>query len=447
MSNQQDYEMLTIGELRSLLAKLGGAPVNKKKAELIDEIVKIESGEIEPIRSRRGRPANRDKDYTKTYDFNGIEFKTAVCDVNAGEYLNSISASGIVDIYPDGYAFLCRNGYSCRSGDVFIERNFVKSHNLRSGDFVIGDAVLDSNYLYRLTSVELVNGKDFVANERLNFDDCLPKYPCEQIKLYSKGEKLPSAIDLFCPIAYGQRSLISLPNDWCDQNTIMDLLSAASKNAKARVICLLTDVNVEDGAAFSERLDVEIVPTYFNQSAYDHVKTAELVFERAKRLVEDGEDVIVAVNSFKRLALAYSALSKNFNGEINREGVEKAKKLFIQGRNLDGGSLTVIGVISNTFTSVSESFLLEELSWCASNVIVLSKELASSFEILVDIVKSNSKNAEKLLSENHFKLSHQVKSCVQKNLNAYEEIYSQPCFDKGFDEFVLSLEKIIKKLK
>ncbi|MEJ7820615.1 MAG: transcription termination factor Rho, partial [Rubrobacteraceae bacterium] len=255
------------------------------------------------------------------------------------------SQTGILDVLPDGFGFLRTNGYSQGKGDVYVSASQIKRFNMRRGDYVVGQIrpARDGEKYPALTRIETVNGEEPQKGRwRPNFDDLTPLYPEDRLRLEWKPNDIaPRVIDLVAPIGKGQRGLIVSPPK-AGKTTILKQIaqSIAANYPETKLFVLLADERPEEVTDWERSVkEAEVVSSTFDQPADNHIAVAELVLERVKRLVEEGDDVVVLLDSITRLARAYN-LAAPASGRILSGGVDSAalyppKRFFGAARNIE----------------------------------------------------------------------------------------------------------------
>src|ERR687897_1427768 len=261
--------------------------------------------------------------------------------------------SGILDVLPDGFGFLRTNGYSQAKGDVYVSTSQIKRFNLRRGDQVVGQIrpARDGEKYPALVRIESVNGHEPQKGRyRTNFDDLTPLYPMERLRLEWKPNDIaPRVVDLVAPIGKGQRGLVVSPPKAGKTTVLKQVAQSIAMNyPETKLFVLLADERPEEVTDWERSVEeATVVSSTFDQPADNHIAVAELLLERVKRLVEEGEDVCVLLDSVTRLSRAYN-LAAPASGRILSGGVDSAalyppKKFFGAARNIEnGGSLTII---------------------------------------------------------------------------------------------------------
>ena len=318
--------------------------------------------------------------------------------------------SGVLDVLPDGFGFLRTNGYSQGKGDVYVSTSQIKRFNLRRGDHVVGQIrpARDGEKYPALVRIELVNGHEPQKGRyRTNFDDLTPLYPMERLRLEWKPNDLaPRVVDLVAPIGKGQRGLIVSPPK-AGKTTILKQVaqSIAANYPEAKLFVLLADERPEEVTDWERSVEeATVVSSTFDQPADNHIAVAELVLERVKRLVEEGEDVVVLLDSITRLARAYN-LAAPASGRILSGGVDSAalyppKKFFGAARNIEnGGSLTIIASALVETGSRMDEVIYEEFKGTGNMEIHLERKLANKRIYPAINIEDSGTRKEELLME------------------------------------------------
>ncbi|MDP9425561.1 MAG: transcription termination factor Rho [Actinomycetota bacterium] len=318
--------------------------------------------------------------------------------------------SGVLDVLPDGFGFLRTNGYSQGKGDVYVSTSQIKRFNLRRGDEVVGQIrpARDGEKYPALVRIETVNGSEpQKGRRRTNFDDLTPLYPEERLRLEWKPNDIaPRVIDLTAPIGKGQRGLIVSPPK-AGKTTILKQIaqSIAANYPEAKLFVLLADERPEEVTDWERSVqEATVVSSTFDQPSENHIAVAELVLERVKRLVEEGEDVVVLLDSITRLARAYN-LAAPASGRILSGGVDSAalyppKKFFGAARNIeDGGSLTILASALVETGSRMDEVIYEEFKGTGNMELHLERKLANKRIYPAINVEDSGTRKEELLME------------------------------------------------
>ena len=315
-------------------------------------------------------------------------------------------ANGVLDVLPEGYGFLRREGYLVGGDDIYISQSQIRRFELRRGDLVAGQvrAPKENEKYYGIVKIETINGEapEAVVGRRM-FDQLDAEPPTQRLALEQRGDLATRALDLFAPLGKGERALIIAPPRADVLGLFTKIARGLSRNHPDVVtIVALLDERPEAVAHAQRTIEVELATTTFEEHAEAHVTTAELVFERAKRLVEMGRDVVVLMDSLTRVVRAYGALvhHKPEAGRVDGAALQKVKRLFAAARAAEGGgSLTLLATVG-AGTTGADALVTEELAHAANAEIVLSRELAAARAYPpIDLLRSGNEYEESLLGE------------------------------------------------
>jgi transcription termination factor Rho len=327
-----------------------------------------------------------------------------------GDRGEELTQSGILDVLPDGFGFLRTNGYSQSKGDVYVSTSQIKRFNLRRGDFIVGQIrpARDGEKYPAVVRIETLNGKEPQKGRwRPNFDDLTPLYPMERLRLEWKPNDItPRVIDLVAPIGKGQRGLVVSPPK-AGKTTILKEVaqSIAANYPEVKLMVLLADERPEEVTDWKRSVrEAEVVASTFDQPAENHTAVAELVLERIKRLVEEGEDVVVLLDGITRLSRAYN-LAAPASGRILSGGVDSAalyppKKFFGAARNIEnGGSLTILATALVETGSRMDEVIFEEFKGTGNMELRLDRKLANRRIYPAINIEDSGTRKEELLME------------------------------------------------
>ena len=323
-----------------------------------------------------------------------------------------IFASGSLEILPDGYGFLRSPQNSSLPGpdDIYISPSQIRLFNLKTGDTVYGQirSPKEGERFFALLRVETVNFDDpRVAQSRIPFENLTPLYPDEKFHLETLPTELSTRIiDLFVPIGKGQRLLIVAPPK-AGKTTIMQKVANAIKknNPEVYIIVLLIDERPEEVTEMERSIDAEVISSTFDEQATRHVQVAEMVLEKAKRLVEHKRDVVIFLDSITRLARAYNQTvptsGKVLSGGVDSNALHKPKRFFGAARNVEeGGSLTIISTSLVETGSRMDEVIFEEFKGTGNSEIDLDRKLAEKRLFpAINIKRSGTRKEEMLLTE------------------------------------------------
>ena len=297
-----------------------------------------------------------------------------------------VSVEGILDILPDGYGFLRTTGYLPGEGDVYVGTSLVRRNNLRKGDHVSGTTrpMRDNEKYGALQKIEKVNGIPIAEmGPRVKFSDLTPVYPDERLVMeHGKSTITSRVIDLAAPIGKGQRGLIVSPPKAGKTTVLKDIAaSITANNPEVHLMCLLVDERPEEVTDMQRSIKGEVISSTFDMPCENHIAVAELVIERAKRLVEMGQDVVILLDSLTRLARAYN-LAQPASGRILSGGVDSTalyppKKFLGAARNIEnGGSLTILASALVDTGSKMDEVIFEEFKGTGNMELKLDRNLA-----------------------------------------------------------------------
>ncbi len=326
----------------------------------------------------------------------------------------SIFAEGVLECLPDGFGFLRSPDFNYLPGpdDIYCSPAQIKRFGLRTGDTISGEIrpprEKEGERYFALLKVKSVNGdKVEVLRKKVSFDNLTPIYPIQKIKLeHSKGGLATRIIDLFSPIGLGQRSLIVAPPRAGKTVLLQSIANAITENHPDVVlIVLLIDERPEEVTDMQRSVNGEVVSSTFDEPQQRHVQVAEMVIEKAKRLVEHKKDVVILLDSITRLARAYNAVvppsGKILSGGVDSNALHKPKRFFGAARKIEeGGSLTIIGTALIETGSRMDEVIFEEFKGTGNMELVLDRKLADRRVYpAIDLNKSGTRK-EDLLLEN-----------------------------------------------
>jgi len=325
----------------------------------------------------------------------------------AGEGL--LIKRGILDILPDGYGFLRTQGYLPGDGDIYVSLSQIRRFDLRRGDEVEGQVrpPKDSEKYNALLRIEAVNGDNpESARKRGFFDNLTPIYPMERLRLETEPSAITQRVmDLIAPIGKGQRGLIVSPPK-AGKTTILKQIanSITTNNPEVHLMVLLVDERPEEVTDMERSVKGEVVSSTFDQPSENHIQVAELVLERAKRLVEHGKDVTILLDSITRLARAYN-LTVPTSGRILSGGVDSTalfppKRFFGAARNIEhGGSLTILATALVETGSRMDEVIFEEFKGTGNMELRLDRRLADKRVFPAIDIEGSGTRKEELLME------------------------------------------------
>ena len=323
----------------------------------------------------------------------------------------TIYATGVLEVLPDGYGFLRFSNYSYLPGpdDIYVSHSQIKRFRLKTGHLISGQIrpPKDKEKFFALLRVESINGiQPDNARGLVVFDNLTPLYPEEIIKLETDDKANSTRIiDMLSPIGKGQRGLIVAQPKTGKTILLQKIANSISKNnPEINLIILLIDERPEEVTDMARSVKAEVVASTFDEPQERHVQVAEMVIEKAKRCVEAGEDVVILLDSITRLARAYNTVmphsGKILSGGVDSNALHKPKRFFGAARNVeDGGSLTIISTALIDTGSRMDEVIFEEFKGTGNMELVLDRELSNKrIYPSININKSGTRREEKLLS-------------------------------------------------
>jgi len=323
-----------------------------------------------------------------------------------------IYGEGTLEILPDGFGFLRAPSYNYLPGpdDIYVSPSQIRRFNIRTGDTVSGQIrqPKESERYFALLKVEAINYEDpEVARDKILFDNLTPLYPNLKINLETDAENYSARImDLLTPVGFGQRGLIVSPPRSGKTMLLQCLANSIAKNHKDIVLfVLLIDERPEEVTDMQRSVKGEVISSTFDEPAERHVQVAEMVIEKAKRLVEHKKNVVILLDSITRLARAYNSVmppsGKILSGGVDSNALQRPKRFFGAARNIeDGGSLTIIATALIDTGSRMDEVIFEEFKGTGNLEIQLDRRLADKRIFpAIDIKKSGTRKEELLLDE------------------------------------------------
>ncbi|HEX9745832.1 MAG TPA: transcription termination factor Rho [bacterium] len=322
----------------------------------------------------------------------------------------NLFAKGTLEILPEGYGFLRRNGYTPTPDDIYVSLSQIKRFGLRTGDVIQGQVrhPKDNEKYFGLLRIEAINGGDpDLIRSRGIFDKMVPVYPDERFVLETSAKVISTRlIDLISPIGKGQRGLIvSQPK--AGKTVLLKMIANAITENHPEVVlmALLIDERPEEVTDFERNVDGEVVSSTFDERPENHIQVAEMLLDKAKRQVEMGKDVMILLDSITRLARAYNLVmpssGKTLSGGLDPNSLHKPKRFLGAARNIeDGGSLTIIATALVETGSRLDDVIFEEFKGTGNMELVLNRDLANRRIFpAIDILKSGTRHEELLYDQ------------------------------------------------
>ena len=452
-----DLTKCTLVELRQLAKEQEIKNVTKlKKDELIELLSKLKSEKKVEEEQQKEYPAiDNDTKYQigeNARDDSDLSYKLT----NPDDFI----AEGVLEILPDGYGFLRGENYLSSPKDVYISPTQIKRFRLDQGDKITGIARFpkEDARFPGLIYVGAVNGElPEKAYKRRKFDDLTPIYPDERIRLETvPTEYAMRMIDLICPIGKGQRGMIVAPPKVGKTTLLKKIANSITANhPEIELIVLLIDERPEEVTDMKRSIKGEVIYSTFDELPEHHVKVAEMVLERAKRLVEHGKDVAILLDSITRLARAYNLVipssGKTLSGGIDPAALHKPKKFFGAARNIEhGGSLTILATSLIDTGSRMDEVIFEEFKGTGNMEVHLDRSLSEKRIFpAIDINKSGTRREEKLLSPEELATTFTLRKALSSMPvgEVTEQVINQMLLTKNNEEFITKMKKILPGLK
>ncbi len=364
---------------------------------------------------------------------------------------------GTLEILPDGYGFLRSVNYNYKASpdDIYVSPSQIKRFRLKQGDCVIGiirPPKVGERY-FALLRVDGVNGKiPHDVDNRKDFEDRLPIYPDARFLMEHKpSEYTTRTIDLFAPMGKGQRGLIVAQPKTGKTTMLRNIANAVNtNNPETKVIILLIDERPEEVTEMERNVkDAEVVASTFDERPENHVGLSEIVFEKAKRLVESGHDVLLFIDSITRLSRAYNICApssgRTMSGGVDSEALKAPRQLFSSARNLeDGGSLTILATALVQTGSRMDDLIFEEFKGTGNMEIVLDRNLSDRRIFpAIDIFKSGTRREELIVPEEEHEKVVLLRRYLNR-MNAFEAMeftLDKMKGTKNNEEFLLSMNE------
>ncbi|WP_440999195.1 transcription termination factor Rho [Fodinibius sp. SL11] len=470
----------TVKELRYLAREQGLSSVsNLRKQELINRITQSvrdkarargeldtdandrpsknnSSNNSEHSDNNRGKKKKKKSvhDILPESDAPTLDERLAEIQPELGPYLIQ---EGTLEILPDGYGFLRSVNYNYKASpdDIYVSPSQIKRFRLKQGDCVIGiirPPKVGERY-FALLRVDGVNGKiPHDMDNREDFEDLMPIYPEERLKLeHNPTEYTTRVLDLFSPIGKGQRGLIVAQPKTGKTTILRNIANAVNKNnPETKIIILLIDERPEEVTEMERNVeDAEVVASTFDERPENHIGLSEIVFEKSKRLVESGHDVLILMDSITRLARAYNicqpSSGRTMSGGIDSEALKAPRQLFSSARNIEnGGSLSILATALVQTGSRMDDLIFEEFKGTGNMEIELDRNLSERrIYPAMDIFKSGTRREELIVPESE----HEKVVLLRRYLNrmnsfeAMEFVLDKMKGTENNEEFLLSMNK------
>ena len=450
--NYKDY---TLVELRQLAKERGAENVSKlKKEELLDFLENEENSIKQENKEKENTNVTdsveiEEMDEDRVEEFNSMGYKLT----NNGDKI----VEGILEVLPDGYGFLRGDNYLSTADDVYISPVQIRRFKLDNGDKVTGIARMpkEGEKFPALIYVGKVNGDaPEMAFKRKKFDDLTPIHPNERIHLETTPtEYAMRIIDLISPIGKGQRGMIVAPPKVGKTTLIKKIAnSITTNNPEIELIVLLIDERPEEVTDMRSSIKGDVIYSTFDELPEHHVKVAEIVLERAKRLTEQNKDVVILLDSITRLARAYNLVipssGRTLSGGLDPSALHKPKKFFGAARNIEnGGSLTILATALIETGSRMDDVIFEEFKGTGNMEVHLDRGLSEKRIFpAIDINKSGTRREELLLSPKEQEVVYALRKAMSTKSvsDVTEELIELMMATKNNAEFLDKMSNFLK---
>jgi transcription termination factor Rho len=370
------------------------------------------------------------------------------------DFDNVIVNEGVLEIMADGYGFLRSSDYNYLTSpdDIYVSQSQIKLFGLKTGDTVRGSIrpPKEGEKYFPLVRVEAINGRvPSEVRDRVPFDFLTPLFPQEKLNLFSEANNYSTRIiDLFTPIGKGQRGLIVAQPKTGKTNLLKDIANSIAKNhPEVYLIILLIDERPEEVTDMARSVRAEVVSSTFDEPAERHVKIANIVMEKAKRMVECGHDVVILLDSITRLARAYNTVApasgKILSGGVDANALHKPKRFFGAARNIeDGGSLTIIATALIDTGSKMDEVIFEEFKGTGNMELQLDRKLSNKRIFpAIDLTASSTRRDDLLLDKETLQRIWILRNHLadMNSQEAMEFLQGQIRGTKSNEEFLISM--------
>lgn len=406
MQDGVKLERKTKEELKQIAQGLGIEKISALKKDDIIALIRAKREELAKEQAQKPQPKKRERP------------------------ADAVEVRGILDVLSDGFGFLRVENYMSSKNDIYVSPTQIRRFNLKTGDEIVGDCrpSQEEDKYSPLLFVKTINSDPIdIALKRRPFEKLTPIYPKEKL-LLDTGEREKSAsrlIDLIAPIGKGQRGMIVAPPKAGKTTIIKQIAQSISKNyPDIKLIVLLIDERPEEVTDIRRSIDGEVVASTFDQQPENHCKTAEMVLERASRLVEQKNDVVILLDSITRLARAYNLTvaptGRTLSGGLDPDALFKPKKFFGAARKIEeGGSLTILATALVETGSRMDDVIFEEFKGTGNMELKLDRILQEKRIFpAIDILKSGTRREEDLLSKKELEASWIIRREMGKGSNA-----------------------------
>lgn len=371
------------------------------------------------------------------------------------EFEGIVESEGVLDIMQDGYGFLRSSDYNYLSSpdDIYVSQSQIRLFGLRTGDTVCGSIrpPKEGEKYYPLIKVLKINGcEPQTIRDRISFDNLIPLFPNEKFNLTGRKSSISTrVIDIFAPIGKGQRGMIVAQPKTGKTTLLKEIANAISTNhPEVYLMVLLIDERPEEVTDMQQSVKGEIISSTFDKEASEHVKIANIVLEKAKRLVECGHDVVILLDSITRLARAYNTVQpssgKVLTGGLDANALHKPKRFFGAARNIEnGGSLSIIATALTDTGSKMDDVIFEEFKGTGNMELQLDRRIANRRIFpAIDLLSSSTRRDDLLLDTNTLQKTWILRKIISEmnTVDAMEFIYNKIDDTKDNNEFFMTMK-------
>lgn len=447
---REKYESLALADLREIAKSRGIRGTSAmKKADVVEAMLQLDEEEkkksVEVPQSEPAKEAGEEKKAENK--------ETIFSELDSG-----ITANGILEVMPDGYGFIRSANYLPGENDVYVAPSQIRRFNMKTGDIISGNTRVKSQAekFSALLYVKTINGYlPDVATKRYNFEDMTPVFPDERIRLETPGASVAMRImDLMSPVGKGQRGMIVSPPK-AGKTTLLKEVAKSVKqnNPDIHLIILLIDERPEEVTDIREAIEgpnVEVIYSTFDELPEHHKRVSEMVMERAKRLVEHKQDVMILLDSITRLTRAYNLTvppsGRTLSGGLDPAALHMPKKFFGAARNMrEGGSLTILATALVDTGSKMDDVVYEEFKGTGNMEMVLDRKLSEKRVFpAIDIPKSGTRREDLLLTPEEIEAIGSIRKAFNgmKPEEAVDKVIDLFSRTKNNAEFVQMIKKI-----
>ena len=436
------YSEMTLVDLKNKAKELGIKNISKlKKSELIDELVKVTPNSIEKngvVLREKIAPKIREKESTNNTNNGYSTRENNIAEEQKEEKKEKLkvminesgSAKGVLEVQENNnFGFLRCDNYLTSENDIYVSPSQIRRFNLRTGDEVQGKVreAKDGEKFKALLFVEKVNGDNpEKAIGRKNFETLTPIYPNERLHLETNNEKDLSSrlMDIICPIGKGQRGIIVAPPK-AGKTTLLKRIAQniTINHPDVKLIVLLIDERPEEVTDMKRSINGDVIYSTFDEEPQNHAKVAQMVLERAKRMVEQGKDVVILLDSITRLSRAYNLTitptGRTLSGGLDPGALIMPKKFFGAARNIEeGGSLTILATALIETGSRMDDMIFEEFKGTGNMEVHLDRRLQERRIFpAIDIYKSGTRKEDLLLTDEEKEVAYAIRKVMYRDGN------------------------------